>query len=175
MAAVRVSGTATNYQRAYIKLETLRGKTPTEIHSSLMEVCGVETVGRSTISRWAERFHEGRLSIENDSKSGRPRTSTDDQSVESVHQILEQDPRICEEIAHCAGISRASAYRILTERLHKRRIAARWVPHDFSEEQSVDVLKLHNNCCTDFVKKGINFCKRWLLLTKPGSGISSLN
>ena len=67
MAAVRVSGTATNDdQRVYIKIETLRGKTPTEIHSSLMEVCGVETVGRSTISRWAQRFREGRLSIEND-------------------------------------------------------------------------------------------------------------
>jgi len=35
MAAVRVSGTVTNDdQRAYIKTETLRGKTPTEIHSS---------------------------------------------------------------------------------------------------------------------------------------------
>ena len=45
MASVRVSGTVTNDdQRAYIKIETLRGKTPTEIHSSLMEVCGVETV-----------------------------------------------------------------------------------------------------------------------------------
>jgi len=41
--------------------------------------------------------------------------------------------------------------------------------------KSVDVWKLHNNCCTDFVEKGTNFCKRWLLLTKPRSGISSLN
>ena len=81
MAAFRISGTVTNDdKRAYIKIETLRGKTPTEVHSSLMEVCGVETVGRSTISRWAQRFREGRLSIENDPKSGRPRTSTDDQS-----------------------------------------------------------------------------------------------
>jgi len=67
MAAVRVSGTVTNDdQRACIKIETLRGKTPAEIHSSLMEVCGVETVDRSTISRWVQRFREGRLSIEND-------------------------------------------------------------------------------------------------------------
>ena len=52
MAAVRVSGTVTNDdQREYIKIETLRGKTPKEIHSSLMEVCGVEPVDRSTISR----------------------------------------------------------------------------------------------------------------------------
>jgi len=53
MAAVRVSGTVTNDDhRAYIKIETLRGKTPTEIHSSLMEVCGVETVDRA-------QFHAG--------------------------------------------------------------------------------------------------------------------
>jgi len=85
MAAVRVSGTVTkDDQRAYIKIETLRGKAPTEIHSSLMEVCGVETVDRSTILCWAHRFRVGRLSIENDPKSGRPRTSTDDQSVERV-------------------------------------------------------------------------------------------
>ena len=106
MAAVRVSGTVTNDdQRAYIKIETLRGKTPMEIHSSLMEVCGVEAVDRSTISRWAQRFREGRLSIENDPKSGRPRTSNYDQSVKRVLQILEEDSRMtCEETAHFAGI-----------------------------------------------------------------------
>ena len=41
--------------------------------------------------------------------------------------------------------------------------------------KSVDVLKLHNSCYTDFVKKGKIFFKIWLLLTKSGSGISSLN
>ena len=95
MAAVSVSGTVTNDdQRAYIKIETLRGKTPKEIHSSLMEVCGVETVDRCTISRCAQRFRKGRLSMENDPKSGRPRTSTDEQSVERVLQILEEDRRM---------------------------------------------------------------------------------
>ena len=177
MAAVRVSGTATNDdQRSYIKIETLIGKTPTEIHSSLMEVCGVETVDRSTISRWAERFREGRLCIENDPKSGRPRTSTDDQSVERVLQILEEDRRMtCEEIAHCAGISRASAYRILTERLHKCRIAARWVPHDLSEEQKFRCVEIAQQLLHRFHEEGNEFLQKWLLLTKPGSGISSLN
>ena len=74
MAAVRVSGTVTNdNQCVYIKIETLRGITPTEVHSSLMEVCGAETVVGSTISRWSQRFCAGRLSIENDPKSGQPR------------------------------------------------------------------------------------------------------
>ena len=64
-----------------------------------MEVCGVETVDRSTISRWVQRFRAGRLSTENDLKSGRPRTLTDYQSVERVLQILEEDRRMtCEKL-----------------------------------------------------------------------------
>jgi len=162
MAAVRFSGTVTNDdQRAYIKIETLRGKTPTEIHSSLTEVCGVETVDRSTISRWAQRFRERRLSIENDPKSGRPRTSTDDKSVELVVQILEEDRRMTrEEIAHCAEISRASAYRILTERLHKRRIAVRWVPHDLSEEQKCRSVEIAQRFLQRFREEGNEFLQK---------------
>ena len=38
MAAVRVSGTVTNDdQRAYIRIEILRGKTPMEFHSSRLK------------------------------------------------------------------------------------------------------------------------------------------
>ena len=137
MVCVRVSGTVTNdNQRTYIKIEILRGKTPKEIHILLMEVCGMETVDRSTISGCAPRFHVGRLSIRNETKSRRPRMSTHNQSVERVLQILEEDRRMtCEETAYYAGISRASTYRVLTESLHKRRIDVRWVPHDLSEEQ----------------------------------------
>jgi len=162
MAAVRASGTVTNDdQRAYIKIETLRGKTPTEIHSSLIEVCAVETVDRSTISRWAQRFREGRLSIENDPKSGRPRTSADDQSVERVFQILEEDRRMTrEEISHCAGISRASAYRILTERLHKRRIAAWWVPQYLSEEQKCRRVEIAQQLLHGFREEGNEFLQK---------------
>jgi len=146
---------------AYIKIETLRGKTPTEIHSSLMEVCGVETVDRSTISCLAQRFRVGRLSRENDPKSGRPRTSTDDQSVKRVLKILAEDRRMtCEETANCAGISRASAYRILTERLHKRRNAARWVPHDLSEEQKCRRVQIAQQLLHRFREEGNEFLQK---------------
>ena len=125
-----------------------------------MEVCGVEAVDRSTISRWAQRFREGRLSIENDPKSGRPRTSTDDQSVECVLQILEEDRRTCEEIAHSAGISRASAYCILTERLHKCRIGSRWVPHDLNEEQKCRRSETAQQLLRRFREEGNEFLQK---------------
>jgi len=50
MASAGASGTVTvEDQRLYIKSETLGGKNPTEIHSALREVCGEQTVNRSTV------------------------------------------------------------------------------------------------------------------------------
>jgi transposase len=59
-------------QWSYIKIETLWGKTPTEIHNALHEVCGDSVVDRSTVSRWSSRFREGRVGIQDNPRSGRP-------------------------------------------------------------------------------------------------------
>jgi hypothetical protein len=53
MASAGASGTVTvEDQRSYIKIENLRGKNPTEIHSALREVCGEQTADRSTDCLW---------------------------------------------------------------------------------------------------------------------------
>jgi len=123
-------------QRSYIKIESLRGKTPTEIHSALHEVCGDNVVDHSTVSRWASRFSEGRVSIEDDPRSVRPVTATDDTSVVIVSTLLEEDRRkSCEEIAHEANTSTASVFRIMTQILKKGKVAAEWVPHKLGEER----------------------------------------
>ena len=91
MEPARVSGTATiSEQRSYIKIETLRGKNLTEIHGALSDVCGEFTVDRSMVSRWANRFRGGCVSIYNDPRPGRPRTSTDERSVKLVADALER-------------------------------------------------------------------------------------
>jgi histone-lysine N-methyltransferase SETMAR len=103
-------------QRSYIKIETLRGKPPTEIHTGLHEVCRDSVVGHSTVSQWASRFREGRVSIQDDPRSGRPVTATDETSVVIVSTLLEEDQRkSCEEIAHEANMSTTSVFRIVTQ------------------------------------------------------------
>ena len=88
-------------QRSYNKIVTFRGKNPDEIHKAFHEVCGDSVVDRSTATRWACRFPEGRVSIEDDTRSGRPVTAKDDTSVVIVSTVLEEDRRrSCEEIAH---------------------------------------------------------------------------
>ena len=69
MASANASGTVpVEDQRSYIKIETLRGKNPTEIYSALREVCGEQTVDCSTVSRWATSFPEGRVIINDDQR-----------------------------------------------------------------------------------------------------------
>jgi hypothetical protein len=92
-------------QRSYIKIETLGGKTSTKIHNALHEVCRDSVVDRSMVSRWASHFRKGRLSIQDDPRSGRPVTATDDTSVVIVSTLLEEDRRkSCEEIGHEANL-----------------------------------------------------------------------
>lgn len=135
MEPAPVSGTVTvEDQRSYIKIETLRGKNPTEIHNALSEVCGALTVDRSTVSRWANRFLEGRVSINDDARPGRPKTATDERSVKLVADALEEDRRVtCEEISGATGISTTSVFRILTQNLnlHKNlRLRSSWNHYD---------------------------------------------
>jgi transposase len=84
-------------QRSYIKIETLRGKNPTEIRSVLRKVCGEQTVGRSIVSRWTTRLCEGCVTINDDQRPGRPKTSTDERSVKLVAYFLAQDSRATSE------------------------------------------------------------------------------
>ena len=109
-------------QRSYIKIEILRDKIPTEIHGILSEVCGEFTVGRSIVSHWANRFRGGCVSIDNDPKPGRPRTSTDERSVKLVADALEEDRRAtCEELSRARGIPATSVFRILSTDLKKKK------------------------------------------------------
>ena len=90
----------------------------------------------STVSQWASRFREGRVSIQDDPRSRRPVTAMDDTSVVIISTLLEEDRcKSCEENVHEANMSTTSAFRIMTHTFQKRKIAAKWIPHQLSEEQ----------------------------------------
>ena len=78
-------------QRSCIKIETLRGKNPTEIHIALHEVCRDCVVDHSTVSWSASSFCRGRVSIQDDPRSGRPVTAMDETSMVIVSTLLEED------------------------------------------------------------------------------------
>jgi transposase len=55
---------------------------------------GSDSLSRSTTFEWFKRFPEGRESLEDDERSGRPTTSRNEQTIEKVRQLIMQDRHI---------------------------------------------------------------------------------
>ena len=84
------------------------------------------------------RFREGRTSTDDESRSGRPVTVTSPEVVERVPQLLDEDRRVtCKKVANSVNIPPNSVHRILRDKLGKRKIATKWVPHMLTEDQKV--------------------------------------
>jgi len=113
------------------------------------------------VSRWASRFCEGRVSIQDDPRSGRPVTATDNTSVVIVSTMLEEDRcKSCEEIAHEATMSIASVFRIVTQTWQKRKVTAKWVLHQLSEEQKAARKRVTEELLRCYEAEGVQFLNR---------------
>ena len=65
----------------------------------------ITPVDHSTVSRSTNRFRGGCVSIDNDPRPGRPRTSTHESSVKLVAYALEENrSAICEEFSRDMGV-----------------------------------------------------------------------
>ena len=112
-------------QRAFIKFRSLLKDSNRNIHNDLVEVCGDQALSHSTVRRWAQLFREEWESVEDEPRTGRPKSATGDLSIESVHEFLRSDP-CCSirEISKYTEISSGSIYRILKEDLGVRKVCA---------------------------------------------------
>ena len=63
-------------QRAYIKSRSLLKDSNKKIHNDIVEVCGDQALTYSTVRRWTQLFREGRNSIEDKPRTGRPKSAT---------------------------------------------------------------------------------------------------
>jgi transposase len=68
-------------QRYAIKFCVKLNKSATETFVSLTEAYGDATLSRTTVFKWHKAFKEGRENVEDDPRSGRPVSSTNDQNV----------------------------------------------------------------------------------------------
>ena len=88
---------------------------------------------------WAKRFREGRESIEDDEKSGRPISVITPHTIDMVRNITVDDPHsTVAEIAHHLDISTGSVDDILLNHLEYRKVSSRWTP-DFSSSSMLSL------------------------------------
>ena len=97
---------------------------------------GESAMSKTRVDEWYKGFQDGREDVEDDKRPGRPSTSTTDENVEKVKEMVMNDRRIIiREVADDDGISIGSCHEIFSNFLGMKRIAAKFVPKLLNFEQ----------------------------------------
>ena len=79
----------------------------------LQKAFGSSTMSQKTVYKWYKDFKEGRERVENLERSERPSTSTDDQHVHKVKQLVLKNRRLTfKDFTDMIGISEGSVKTI---------------------------------------------------------------
>src|SRR5881396_404654 len=68
-------------KRAAIKFCVKSGLGPCEMLDMMKRAYGEECLSKTTIFQWHKKFRKGRTALEDDERSGRPKTTTTDENV----------------------------------------------------------------------------------------------
>jgi histone-lysine N-methyltransferase SETMAR len=163
--------------RAVIKLFVKEGLTPNEFHSKFIKVYGDSSPSFSTIKKWTVEFKRGRTSLEDDPREGRPKSATNPEIIEQVHDLVLDDRRMeVREIAETIGISKKCVGYIFHEELDMKKLCARWLRRLLTADQKRTHMKISEQCLerfnknkTDFVHRFITVDETWIRHYTPES------
>ncbi|XP_076066074.1 protein GVQW3-like [Oratosquilla oratoria] len=110
-----------------IQVETIR---------KIQTIFGDDAMAITQIKEWYNRFKDGRATMENEPRSGRPSTCGNDQAIAKASAVVMQDRRVTiRGITEEVGIRTFLAHSIVTEDLAMKRVAAKFVPNLLTAEQ----------------------------------------
>lgn len=161
--------------RIVIKYFVLKGLTPTGIQKELDSTLKDSSPSFSTTKKWAAEFKRGRISTEDDERSGRPKTATTEEIVTKVHNAVLNDRRLkVRDLADIANISVDRVHYILHDVLGMKKLSARWVPRLLTVDQkrirmniSQECLELYNRNPAEFLRRFITVDETWIHYYTP--------
>jgi transposase-like protein len=102
----------------------------------LVQVHGDNAMKKTAVYKWVKRFSEGRGSATEEDRSLRPETSRTEENIANVRQILRENRRLTvRSIAEQGNVDIETVRKILTEDLDIRKVCAKMVPKELTEEQ----------------------------------------
>jgi len=123
-------------QRTNIKFLVKLGKSGNEIREMLVKVYGDNAMKKTAVYKWVKCFSEGRESVPDEERSGQPATSRTEENIAKVCQIVRENrPLTVRSTAEQVNINRETVRKILTEDLDMRKVCAKVVPKELTEEQ----------------------------------------
>nr|XP_004211351.2 unnamed protein product [Hydra vulgaris] len=140
--------------RAYIKTRALLGVSAEAITDKLVLVYDDQAPKYSTVAKLATLFKDGRESLEDDPRSGHPKTTYTAENIERMRAIIEENPHATHNITEALiSINRFTIKEIIHNALKKRKLTSRWIPHELTNENR---------------KKRVEACKENLALFRNG-------
>ena len=90
---------------SYIKCRIRLNIDSKQTFNGLCGIHGPQTISVRTVFRWAKAFKAGKFSVEDDTRTGRPKTSVTMANIAAVKIVVEQDTRLSvKDIASCISI-----------------------------------------------------------------------
>uniref|UniRef100_A0A8D8R8P0 Histone-lysine N-methyltransferase SETMAR n=1 Tax=Cacopsylla melanoneura TaxID=428564 RepID=A0A8D8R8P0_9HEMI len=144
--------------RAVIRYLVVKGKTPVEVFNEVKSAYGDGAMNRTNVYKWCREFKNGRTSVHDDQRSGRPSIVTDE-LVEQIENALRDDRRLTlDELSVIfPQISRTLLHEIITETLGYRKLSARWVPKQLTEQHKLNRVQTSKEFLERYELEGDNF------------------
>lgn len=129
----------------------------------MVETLNDDAPSFTTVHKWAKEFRQGRTSLEDDPRSGRPKSSSTPEIVQKIHEAVLQDRRLkVSDIANRMDISTERVHFILRNELDMKKLTARWVPRFLTVEQKQVRMNLSQECLARFQKNKTDFVRRFV-------------
>ena len=81
-------------QRVFIKTRTALNINAKSIHQELIDILKDNAYSYRTIADWSHRFKEGRISVEDEPRPGRPSPTLSNANIQLVEKLIDEDSRI---------------------------------------------------------------------------------
>lgn len=168
--------------RSVIRFLNERNTKACEIHRQICEVYGSNAMSDSMVRRWVRHFNEGRENVHDNERSGRP-SLIDEDLIAAVNAKIMENRRftITTLSLQIPQISRSLLHEVVSEKLKFRKLCARWVPHNLTEQQrlkrqasALDFLTRYNEEGDAFLSRIVTGDETWVCHVTPESKLQSM-
>ncbi|GFS14439.1 transposase [Elysia marginata] len=136
--------------RFYIFMRCKLGEPAKLIHETLQTVCGECACFYQTVCSWVKEFNEGKKSLSDCPRPGRPKSRVNEQTIASTKKDIDEDPHISvRELSATNGLSYGTVHTNITEFLRMKKDVLSQVKSVINEQRSKvstsKTLFLHDN------------------------------
>ena len=160
----RLANSSSLEQRGVIRFLLAESVKSCEILSRMQRQYGPSCMSRANFYKWVQAFKDGRESITDDLRSGRPVDVSTPEAVQAVEDLIKSDRRVTlDEIATKLDISHGTVYAIVCEKLHFSKVSCRWVPKMLTDDHKMQRLMASRASLRRHRKEGDAFL--WRIVT----------